>query len=95
MEAYVDEVSDKPLVGKIPQSSKIKKEKIYPETGLIEWRLSNGIRVILKPTDFKNDELQFQGFSTGGTSLLRDDDYIFRQLSCRCNFFKWCQENLI
>ena len=75
VEAYVDEVSDKPLVGTIPQSSKIKKEKIYPETGLIEWRLSNGIRVILKPTDFKNDELRFQGFSTGGTSLLSDAEY--------------------
>src|SRR4030042_2160311 len=75
VEAYVDEVSDEPLINKIPQSSKIKKEKIYPETGLIEWKLSNGIRVVLKPTDFKNDEIQFQGFSTGGTSLIKDADW--------------------
>jgi len=75
VEAYVDEVSDKPLVGEISQSSKIRKEKIHPATGLTEWRLSNGIRVILKPTDFKNDELRFQSFSTGGTSLLSDVDY--------------------
>jgi zinc protease len=56
VEAYVDEVSDKPLVGEISQTSKIKKEKIKPGTGLIE--------------------LRFQGFSTGGTSLLNDADYL-------------------
>jgi zinc protease len=75
VEAYVDEVSDKPLISKIPEPSKIKKEKKYPDTGIIEWRLSNGIRVILKPTDFKNDEIKFQGFSTGGTSLISDKNY--------------------
>jgi len=76
VEAYVDKISDKPLVGEISQTSKIKKEINHPETGLIEWRLSNGIRVILKPTDFKNDELRFQGFSTGGTSLLSNTEYL-------------------
>jgi len=75
VEAYVDEVSDKPLMSIMPQPSKIRKEKKHPETGLIEWKLSNGIRVVLKPTDFKNDEIQFQGFSTGGTSLISDADY--------------------
>jgi zinc protease len=76
VEAYVDEVSDKPLVGEISQSAQIKKEKNHPETGLIEWWLSNGIKIILKPTDFKNDEIQFQSFSTGGTSLLSDNEYV-------------------
>jgi zinc protease len=75
VEAYVDEVSEKPLISKMPEPSKIKKEKKYPDTGIIEWRLSNGIRVILKPTDFKNDEIKFQGFSMGGTSLISDKDY--------------------
>jgi zinc protease len=75
VEAYVDEVSDKPLISKMPASSKIKKEKKYSDTGIIEWRLSNGIRVILKPTDFKNDEIKFQGFSMGGTSLISDKNY--------------------
>jgi zinc protease len=75
VEAYVDEVSEKPLISKVPEPSKIKKEKKYPDTGIIEWRLSNGIRVILKPTDFKNDEIKFQGFSMGGTSLISDENY--------------------
>jgi zinc protease len=75
VEAYVDEVSDQPLITETLQTSKIKKEKLHPEPGIIEWKLSNGIRVILKPTDFKNDEIHFQGFSTGGTSLLSDADY--------------------
>ena len=75
VEAYVDEVSDKPLISKMPKPSKIKKEKKYLDTGIIEWRLSNGIKVILRPTDFKNDEIKFQGFSTGGTSLISDKNY--------------------
>jgi zinc protease len=73
--AYVDKVSEKPLISKMPVPSKIKNEKKYPDTGIIEWRLSNGIRVILKPTDFKNDEIKFQGFSMGGTSLINDKNY--------------------
>jgi zinc protease len=73
--AYVDAVPDKPLISKMPVPSKIKKEKKYPDTGIIEWQLSNGIKVILKPTDFKNDEIKFQGFSKGGTSLISDKNY--------------------
>jgi zinc protease len=75
VEAYIDKVSDEPLMNKMPTPSKIKKEKTYPKTGLTEWRLANGIRIVLKPTDFKNDEIQFQGFSTGGTSLIKDADW--------------------
>lgn len=38
-------------------------------------RLSNGSTVILKPTNFKNDEILFRAFSKGGHSLVKDDDY--------------------
>ncbi|MCK4346033.1 MAG: insulinase family protein, partial [Bacteroidales bacterium] len=41
-----------------------------------EWTLSNGVKVVLKPTDFKNDEIRFQAFSPGGNSLIDDDDYM-------------------
>jgi zinc protease len=37
--------------------------------------LSNGVKVVLKPTDFKNDEIRFNAFSPGGTSLYSDADY--------------------
>jgi zinc protease len=38
-------------------------------------RLSNGATVILKPTNFKNDEILFRAFSKGGHSLVKDADY--------------------
>src|SRR5690606_13508232 len=38
-------------------------------------KLSNGATVILKPTNFKNDEIIFRAFSKGGHSLVSDEDY--------------------
>jgi zinc protease len=39
------------------------------------WTLSNGARILLKPTDFKDDDVQFGAFSPGGHSLSSDADY--------------------
>jgi zinc protease len=74
--AYEDKFSNLPLVEKIPAPSKIITEKEYSELGVTEWELENGVKVFLKPTNFKNDEIIFQGFSTGGTSLVTEEDYI-------------------
>jgi zinc protease len=63
------------LLDKIPAGSKVI-EKHELKGGLIEWKLANGITVILKPTDFKKDEILFTAFSPGGTSLASDEDYI-------------------
>ncbi|MCA9494517.1 MAG: insulinase family protein, partial [Myxococcales bacterium] len=46
-------------------------------TGLV---LSNGVKVWMKKTDFKNDEVLFQGFSKGGESLLADEDVVSARL---------------
>ncbi|MEJ7780502.1 MAG: insulinase family protein [Daejeonella sp.] len=73
--AYVDQVSDKPLLSATLAGGKISSEKKIPELGLTELSLSNGVRVFLKPTDFKNDEISFTAFSPGGTSLYSDADY--------------------
>ena len=40
------------------------------------WTLSNGITVIAKKTDFKNDEVVFTAFSPGGHSLVDDVDHV-------------------
>ena len=74
--AYVDTVSSRPLVEKKPKSSRVAKERKIPEVGVTEWTLSNGVRVVLKPTDFKNDELLFSAYSPGGTSLIPESGYI-------------------
>ncbi|MEJ6982484.1 insulinase family protein [Pedobacter sp. P351] len=73
--AYVDQVSDKPLLEVKPKAGKVISEKNIKEIGVSELTLSNGIKVILKPTDFKNDEINFNAFSPGGTSLYSDADY--------------------
>ncbi|WP_069658595.1 M16 family metallopeptidase [Arcticibacter eurypsychrophilus] len=73
--AYVDQVSDKPLMDVKPQPGKIVAEKKDEKVGFTELTLSNGVKVILKPTDFKNDEILINAFSPGGTSLYPDSLY--------------------
>ena len=73
--AYVDNVSDQPLLSKKPVAGKVVAEKKLDGIGVVEWTLSNGVKVKLKPTDFKNDEVNFNAFSPGGTSLYSDADY--------------------
>lgn len=70
IEAYVDKVSNKPLVEKVAKEGKVKstsEDKIF---GTNEWTLTNGVKVIFKKTDFKADEIQLNAFSQGGTSLV-------------------------
>jgi zinc protease len=73
---YIDKVSSKPLVSHLPSPGKITEEKKIASLGVTEWTLSNGARVVLKSTDFKNDEILFSAFSNGGTSLVSDTDFI-------------------
>jgi zinc protease len=76
VEPYDDTVSDQPLMAVVPEPAAITSEASIDELGVTEWRLANGVRVLLKPTDFKNDEVLFTAFSPGGTSLASDSDYI-------------------
>ena len=70
LEAYVDAVSDKPLVAEIPTGSKIIGTETNDELGTKTWILENGAEVVLKKTDFKEDEILFEAFSFGGNSLV-------------------------
>ena len=71
--AYVDKVSNEPLLSEIPTGGKVVKEE-EGQFGSTVWTLSNGIRVILKETDFKADQVILQGISNGGTSLFGIED---------------------
>lgn len=73
--AYVDKVSDLPLLAKVPAKGTITSTKAIPAIEAKELVLSNGVKVILKPTTFKNDEILISAFSPGGTSLYSDQDY--------------------
>ncbi len=73
---YEDTSSELPLMPKIPESGEIVETKVLDDFGITEWKLSNGARVILKPTDFKDDEIVFQATSPGGTSLAEEENFI-------------------
>ncbi len=73
---YEESVSDLPLVETPPPPARVVSEVEIPELGVTEWMLANGVRVVLKPTDFKNDEIRFTSYSPGGHSLVPDKDYI-------------------
>jgi len=75
LKPYADNTVNKPLLAIKPVAGKVVAEKKYEDIGVTEWMLSNGIKVILKPTDFKNDEIAFSSFSKGGTSLADPNDY--------------------
>ncbi len=74
--AYVDQTINKPLLATVPTAKPVVKESKVPEVGIIEWILANGARVVLKPTDFKNDQILFSAISYGGTSLYELKDYM-------------------
>jgi len=73
---YVDQVADRELVEPLPTPGQIVSEVVNDSLGTTELLLSNGIRVIVKPTDFKNDEILLSAYSPGGTSLVPDSNYI-------------------
>ena len=74
IEAPVEEAFDSELVKKMPRKGKIKSVTRNEEFGMTEWVLSNGVKVVIKTTDFKADEIQMRGFSKGGLSLVKTDD---------------------
>lgn len=76
LQPYTDAVSNAPLLPELPKPGEIVAEKRIDALDVTEWTLSNGVRVALKPTDFKNDEVLFSSFSPGGNSLVPDSDYV-------------------
>ena len=76
IEPYEDSTIDLPLMAEIPDAGEIIDTKYLDKYDITEWKLSNGVRVILKPTDFKEDEIVFRAISPGGTSLASDEDFI-------------------
>jgi zinc protease len=79
--AWTESVSEAPLVATAPPKGRVVEEKKVPELDMTDWKLSNGIRVLVKPTDFKADEVQINGWSPGGTSLVSDADYVDASLA--------------
>ena len=79
--AWTENVSSENLIEKAPAAGKIVASKPIASVGAVEWKLSNGARVIVKPTDFKADEILFGAYSPGGSSLVPDADFISAALA--------------
>ncbi|RRA98050.1 M16 family metallopeptidase [Larkinella rosea] len=73
--AYVDKTLDKPLLSTLPVGNPVTSEKEIKDINVTEWTLRNGVKVVLKPTDFKNDQIIFSANSPGGTSIYNDKDF--------------------
>jgi len=82
IEPYVDNVKQEPLLDekKLPKAGKIVSEKENKVLGFKELTLSNGARVILKKTNFKDNEIQFQALAKGGKGLYGKADFSNLQL---------------
>ena len=81
IEAPVEEAIRENLVETAPKAGKIKKTTYNETLGVTEWTLSNGVRVIIKPTEFKQDEILFSAFSKGGQSLVSTEDLVSAALA--------------
>lgn len=74
IEKPVEKTIDTQLVKKAPRAGKIKKTTTNADLGTTEWTLSNGVKVVIKPTTFKQDEILLDAFSYGGLSLVDVED---------------------
>ena len=81
IEPYVDNVKNEPLMSVLPKPGKIVKEVKSDKFDYTELTLSNGVKVILKPTDFKADEIKMLAESKGGTSLYGEADWVNCQVA--------------
>ena len=74
--AYTESVPLGSLIEKEPAPGRIVSERQIPDVNATEWKLSNGIKVYVKTTDFKADEVLFAGSRDGGTSTVGDETYV-------------------
>jgi len=79
--AYADTLGSAPLVPSAPRPGKVVAESAIAEIGVTEWTLSNGVHVVVKPTDFKDDEVLVRAISPGGTSLAPDRDWLSAEMA--------------
>jgi zinc protease len=81
IEAYSEKVSDAPLLSVPPSPVPVTKRSENSQFGYTELTFGNGVRMILKPTDYKNDEILISAYSPGGTSLYPDNDIMSAMLA--------------
>jgi zinc protease len=74
-DTYLDSASDKPLFQR--ELPDLTATLTFRDTslGVYEYRLPNDVRLVVRPTDFKQDEVLMSAFSQGGHSVYSDAEY--------------------
>lgn len=75
LEPYIDNVKDEPLLSVLPKAGKIVGETANEKFGYKELTLSNGVKVVLKQTDYKKDQVLLSAEGFGGSSLYGEADF--------------------
>lgn len=73
---YKDNVIEAPIISIPPRPSPVVNETKNEKFNITTLELKNGVRILLKPTNFKNDEILMTSYSPGGSSLYSDEDYM-------------------
>ena len=81
VEPYQEKKTPTSLMTELPQPGAIVSRKTVAEIGITELTLSNGIRVVLKPSNFKKDEVLFSAYRPGGQSAFPDKDDLAAKLA--------------
>jgi zinc protease len=79
--AWRDEIGGRELIATKPQAGKVASRREIPEIGVTVLKLSNGVEVWLKPTDFRNDQVVFTSYARGGLALVAPQDYLNASLA--------------
>ncbi|MDR1348044.1 MAG: insulinase family protein [Prevotellaceae bacterium] len=76
LEAYKDDVVKQPIIPEeiVLKGSSVAKEET-DKFGSTVWTLQNGVKIIVKQTDFKADEIVISISARDGSSNVSDDDY--------------------
>ena len=82
IEAYEDNTVKEPLIpeGTALNGSPVKKTAQNAEYGATEWTLANGVKVIVKPTTYKADEVRMYAQAKGGLSILTDEEFYMGEM---------------
>ena len=75
IDPYDDGVVGEALMTELPEPGAITAELYHEKTDITELDLDNGVKVFLKPTEFKNDQIVMTSYSPGGHSLASDESF--------------------
>lgn len=74
VEPYQETVSNEPLIPNLPAPGTITDIQTDQRFGATVMTLGNGVKVVIKPTDFKKDEILMTATRPGGSTLFGDKD---------------------